>query len=212
MKHFKLTLLATALGLGVAAAPVMANEWAGTLYPSGYHASYNSLLTREQITSLRQYMQYEEREPCQNYKLPPVGFYRTGCDLKYIYPNAPTPETYVQVPGQTVLATYRFMFNFDRADLGENSIEVLNKIATEIKRYNPREVVVSGFADRSGQASYNIALSQRRADAVSNALNNRGIANRTLATQAYGETNLAVDTKDGVRLPDNRRVIVEFLR
>ena len=52
-----------------------------------------------------------------------------------------------------------------------------DSIANEITKYNPNEVVVSGYTDSHGAADYNIALSQRRADAVSSVLNARGVAN-----------------------------------
>ncbi|MBU0859490.1 MAG: OmpA family protein, partial [Alphaproteobacteria bacterium] len=79
-------------------------------------------------------------------------------------------------------------------------------------RYNPREVTVAGHADKSGASDYNIALSERRAQAVSKVLTERGVANRVITQEAYGEAQPAVDTPDGVKLRENRRVVVEFLK
>ncbi|HWH16856.1 MAG TPA: OmpA family protein, partial [Allosphingosinicella sp.] len=64
--------------------------------------------------------------------------------------------------------------------------------------------------DRSGSASYNVGLSQRRADAVRSYLAGRGVPNGAMATEAFGESRPLVETADGVREPQNRRVEITF--
>src|SRR3546814_19177366 len=66
--------------------------------------------------------------------------------------------------------------------------------------------MLAGHADRSGSATYNVGLSQRRADAVNSYLTARGVADTAVTTQAFGETRPAVATADGVRNDQNRRV------
>lgn len=52
----------------------------------------------------------------------------------------------------------------------------------------------------------------KREQAVSAALLQRGIANQTLDRKARGEQDQAVDTDDGVRNQENRRVVIDFRR
>lgn len=173
----------------------------------GFHPQYESQLTKVQTLGLRNYSQYEQREPCQNYKILPDGFYREGCDLYYRYPVA--EKVSIQ---RIVLASYVVEFAFDSAAIEAQSEPVLAKIANEINKFQPHDVVVSGYTDSHGTTDYNVKLSQERANAVSTILTARGVPNRIIESNAFGETNQAVHTDDGVALRANRRVIVEFLK
>ena len=65
---------------------------------------------------------------------------------------------------------------------------------------------VVGHADRSGSDSYNLELSERRAQAIANLMSEAGIPVGSIDTSAQGEANPRVPTQDGVREPQNRRV------
>ena len=70
--------------------------------------------------------------------------------------------------------------------------------------------MLAGYADRAGSASYNVGLSQRRDSSVRSYLELRGIGSGSIASQAFGETNPRVQTADGVREPQNRRVEITY--
>ncbi len=70
--------------------------------------------------------------------------------------------------------------------------------------------MLAGHADRSGAASYNVGLSQRRADSVKAYLTGRGIPGGQIGTEAFGESQPRVATADGVRELQNRRVEVTY--
>jgi opacity protein-like surface antigen len=53
-------------------------------------------------------------------------------------------------------------------------------------------------------------LSQRRADAVKSYLAGKGVPDAAMSTEAFGESKPLVDTADGVREPQNRRVEITF--
>ena len=72
------------------------------------------------------------------------------------------------------------------------------------------QVMLAGHADRSGAASYNVGLSQRRADAAKAYLASKGIPDGVMTTQAFGESKPRVDTADGVREVQNRRVEISY--
>ncbi len=208
MNTLKLTLCGAVAAIGlISSASVNAEGWGHMPRYSGYHPQYEGMLSQKQRIDLHNYLQYEQREPCQNYKTLPMDFYQDGCDLLYRYPSM--GEASME---RIVIATYVIEFAFDSSSIEERAESVITKIANEINKFHPRDVTVSGYTDSHGTADYNVALSQRRANSVSQVLNERGVPNHTMGSQAYGETNQAVHTQDGVALRANRRVIVEFLK
>lgn len=70
--------------------------------------------------------------------------------------------------------------------------------------------MVAGFTDTSGSAKYNMGLSQRRADSVKAYLTSKSIPDGVISTQAFGKTHLRVQTADGVREVQNRRVEITY--
>lgn len=105
---------------------------------------------------------------------------------------------------------YLVFFAWDRADLTPTAEQVLDGVAKAALEGRPQRVLVDGHADRSGPESYNLALSQRRAEVVAAALRARGVPGDAMSLQAFGETRPRVPTADGVREPQNRRVEILF--
>jgi outer membrane protein OmpA-like peptidoglycan-associated protein len=70
--------------------------------------------------------------------------------------------------------------------------------------------MLAGHADKSGAASYNVGLSQRRNATVRSYLESKGVPGGVIATEAFGETAPLVQTADGVREAQNRRVEVSY--
>ena len=186
------------------------------------YADYAAELPTDAKYQLRQYMNYKlDREPCPNFLEIPEGFTREGCDLK--------PEEMAQKPLMIkhvnyvvekeekepvklyrVIEDHEVTFDFNSSDLTDDALTELSAVTEIIKKQNPAEVTVSGFADTAGPESYNLTLSKERAINVSNALHEMGVKNRILEEDAYGETELAVETNDGVPLEENRRVLIEL--
>lgn len=70
--------------------------------------------------------------------------------------------------------------------------------------------MLAGHADRSGNARYNVGLSERRNDSVRSYLSARGIGEGSVSAEAFGEGRPAVATADGVRNDQNRRVEITY--
>jgi hypothetical protein len=66
--------------------------------------------------------------------------------------------------------------------------------------------VATGHTDTTGTEAYNMALSLRRANAVKDALSSSAFRPPPSPTVGRGEAGLLVQTGDGVREPQNRRV------
>jgi OOP family OmpA-OmpF porin len=97
-------------------------------------------------------------------------------------------------------------FGWDRADLTDQSRQAINAAVNEARRCTISSVVLDGHADRSGAASYNVGLSERRARTVRDEMVRLGVPASAISINAYGESRPAVPTPDGVREPLNRRV------
>lgn len=65
---------------------------------------------------------------------------------------------------------------------------------------------VTGYTDTSGSNRYNDGLSMRRAQNVAALMSQGGIAADAMTVTGLGETQLKIETADGVREPMNRRV------
>ncbi len=156
----------------------------------------------------RVFLEYNlHREQCQHYQPLPKGYEFHGCDIYSISDPRPREEA-----ARDPISSYTVYFNLDRADISRYAQEKIDEAVNEIKDNNPGKIYVSGYAGRSGTDKHNMTLSQKRADMVVEHLIAGGINENRIATRAYGETNLAVDTKDGVRMPLNRRVVISFER
>ncbi|MFM9946165.1 MAG: OmpA family protein [Bacteroidia bacterium] len=103
----------------------------------------------------------------------------------------------------------KILFGFDKSDLNDGAKGNIDKLVTVLGKYPDTNIEVQGHTDNTGTDSYNMALSKRRAAAVSNHLISRGISSRRTSTKGYGESapNYSNDTEES--RAQNRRV--EFL-
>ncbi|HEY4544897.1 MAG TPA: OmpA family protein, partial [Pedomonas sp.] len=90
--------------------------------------------------------------------------------------------------------------------LTPEATNVLQQAVEKFRQGGNPSIVVEGHADRSGTDQYNEGLSKRRAEAVRNYLQRQGIASGNISVEAFGESRPLVNTADGVREPQNRRV------
>jgi len=97
------------------------------------------------------------------------------------------------------------------AELIGGSRQVLNKVV-ETLRLNPElKLEVAGYTDNRGKRSYNVRLSQQRADSVRNYLITQGITSERLEAKGYGPADAIADngTEDG--RATNRRVTLHII-
>ncbi|RYH04994.1 MAG: OmpA family protein, partial [Alphaproteobacteria bacterium] len=98
----------------------------------------------------------------------------------------------------------------DKSDITAEAASILDNAANAYATTGQARVQLAGHADKSGGDQYNVGLSQRRADAVKTYLTGKGVPDAAIATEAFGESKPLVDTADGVREPQNRRVEITF--
>lgn len=103
-------------------------------------------------------------------------------------------------------ANYIVYFGFDRTDLTDRAIAVINDAVQAVQTMGATALSVVGHADTVGSVAYNQDLSERRARRVGDALVQRGIPPSAMVLAGRSELEPAVATGDGVREPLNRRV------
>ncbi|WDI32422.1 OmpA family protein [Hyphococcus flavus] len=103
-------------------------------------------------------------------------------------------------------------FDYDKSNLTSQASDLIREASARALENDIDTVVVAGNTDTSGGSAYNQALSERRARVVRDALIANGVPADRVRMEAYGETNLAKPTADGVREPLNRRadVMISF--
>lgn len=105
-----------------------------------------------------------------------------------------------------VLTLGDVLFDTGKAELNSGATRKLDQLAQFLTEHPDRRVQVDGFTDSVGSDSYNLDLSQRRADAVRSALLVRGIDSTRISSQGYGKEFPVASNSDSGGRQLNRRV------
>ncbi len=97
--------------------------------------------------------------------------------------------------------------------LSDNAKTVLDGIAESMKAYPDIKIKISGFCDSQGSESYNLILSQNRAEAVMTYLHEKGIPLDRMVARGYGEDPryFIADNSTPEGRAKNRRVEIETI-
>ena len=107
-------------------------------------------------------------------------------------------------------AKYIVFFDFDQSSLNAGANSILDAAAEEAKTRQLVSIDLVGHTDTSGSRAYNQKLSMKRANVVRDAMTQRGVDASLLSVNHRGESELMVETADGVREPANRRTEITF--
>jgi outer membrane protein OmpA-like peptidoglycan-associated protein len=97
-------------------------------------------------------------------------------------------------------------FDFDKAEVRPENREILSRIAGILLTSKDYQIYVYGHTDNIGTDEYNLALSERRAEAVRDYLVEAGIDARIIDTQGFGKSQPLVPGTDEASRAKNRRV------
>ena len=101
----------------------------------------------------------------------------------------------------------RVFFAFDRSDITPEAQEILARQADWLRRYPNVTVTIEGHCDERGTREYNLALGERRAQAVKNVLVASGIPASRISTISYGKERPAVVGSSEEAYAHNRRAV-----
>ncbi len=104
----------------------------------------------------------------------------------------------------------RFLLYFksQSTELTAESAARIPELVDTITRNESQDISVIGHSDSAGDYHYNLALSKKRATAISDLLIEHGISVSIIQITSHGEKNPFVKTADNVSEPKNRRVEV----
>lgn len=100
-------------------------------------------------------------------------------------------------------------FEYDKATISPNSRDLINDIASQLKRNTNIKVKICGHTDNLGSDKYNIKLSLERAKAVRNELIKLGVDENRLEVEGYGKSKPIAPNDTEENRKKNRRT--EFI-
>lgn len=101
-------------------------------------------------------------------------------------------------------------FDFDRSTIKSDFLPVLRKHAEYLVKNPSQIVVVEGHTDQRGTPEYNIALGERRGQAVETFLLNEGVRSSQISVVSFGEEKPAVMGASEYAMAQNRRAQVAY--
>ncbi|MFN0030537.1 MAG: OmpA family protein [Flavobacteriales bacterium] len=115
-------------------------------------------------------------------------------------PTNTTRAVIKNVPG-----TINILFEKNSATLDVNSKMMLNEVVDLLAREPSMHIVITGYADRTGDAAHNIVLSQQRAKAVQKFIAESGLSSAKLVTNYFGDRDSASENAQ------DRKVSIDFV-
>ena len=103
----------------------------------------------------------------------------------------------------------RVFFGYDSSDLDSDALELLQDQVAWLKQNSNVSVTIEGHCDERGTREYNLALGEKRAQAVKNYLIGLGINPDRVSTISYGKERPAVvGSNDGAWAQNRRSVTI----
>ncbi|MDZ7758900.1 MAG: OmpA family protein [Desulfovermiculus sp.] len=172
---------AAGAGLGAILGQVIGGDTEGTLIGAGIGAAVGGLAGNQ------------------------IGAYMDRQEQALQQVAAQSEATSIQRDRDVLRATFdsEVLFDFDSATIKPGGQSEISRVANVLNQYPQTTLRVEGHTDASGPEEYNQRLSERRAQAVKNALMQQGIEDWRITTAGYGESQ-PISSNPAV----NRRVTV----
>lgn len=105
----------------------------------------------------------------------------------------------------------RVLFAYDSSRLSESALEVLKLQARWLNRHRQTRVRIEGHCDERGTREYNLALGERRANAVRDFLVAQGVNAARLSVISYGKERPDVAGSNAAAWAQNRRAVTAIV-
>ncbi|HVZ46569.1 MAG TPA: peptidoglycan-associated lipoprotein Pal [Ramlibacter sp.] len=103
-------------------------------------------------------------------------------------------------------------FDFDSYSIKPEYQSLIDAHARFLKQDPRRHVVIEGHTDERGGSEYNLALGQRRSEAVRKSLNLLGVADSQMEAVSFGKEKPAVEGSNEEAWAKNRRAEIAYRR
>lgn len=104
-----------------------------------------------------------------------------------------------------------FVFDSASANIKQTAVDNFTKVLDFIDGYPGRNIRIEGHTDSSGSDSFNLNLSQKRADAVKTLLVDYGVDEKRIKASGMGESLPVADNNTEAGKAKNRRVDIIIL-
>ena len=138
------------------------------------------------------YMDIQARKLREELQGTGVQVARDGDNIRLIMPNAIT-------------------FNTNESVIKSSANRVLDSVAKVAEEYNKTSLRIIGYTDSTGNDSINIPLSQKRAAAVAQYLELRGVSAARLTAMGMGSQNPIASNSTAAGREQNRRVEIYLI-
>ncbi len=101
-------------------------------------------------------------------------------------------------------------FDTDSSAISANFYGILDSVTKVINEYEKTYIDIYGHTDSVGQASYNMTLSQKRADSVSQYFQSRQVVAQRIMTKGLGESDPVAPNDTPQGRAQNRRVEIKL--
>ena len=129
----------------------------------------------------------------------------SGTNTNSEFREAPSPDGGADSMGGKIPGFQTVYFDYDSSDIREDARPALRSNADKLNAGNLGTVTVEGHCDERGSTEYNLALGERRANAIKRYLVDLGVPSSNLRTVSFGEERAAVQGHDESAWRYNRR-------
>lgn len=108
------------------------------------------------------------------------------------------------------LARRDIFFEFDSFAILPEYQTIIEAHAAYLAQHRDKQIVIEGNTDELGSREYNLALGQKRADAVRRAMSTLGVDDGQMESISFGEEKPRVHGTDESSLSQNRRADIQY--
>ena len=128
-----------------------------------------------------------------------------------VQPRSKGDSTKKSVDALTVTFKSDYLFAVNSSTVLPGAYDELERVSKALTRYPETSIRIAGHTDSAGPVEYNQKLSERRAEAVKNALVGMGVNPSRLTTIGYGKGKPIADNNTEAGRQQNRRVEVRIV-
>lgn len=102
----------------------------------------------------------------------------------------------------------KLLFGTDDDSISAASTTSITKVAQSLRSVGLERVIVLGYTDSEGSDAHNLALSERRAEAVASAMMASGMQQQNIQIVPMGKQRPIADNRTAAGRAQNRRVVI----
>lgn len=142
---------------------------------------------------------------------PPASARPSGDSSVAVVPVSPDLPAHLD-PNTRLGREHSVYFDFDDAIVRQEYMPIVERHAQYLSQHPSRSVAVQGNTDERGGSEYNLALGQRRAQAVKAALKLLGVKEAQVEAVSFGEEMPTASEHDETAWRQNRRADIAYRR